>query len=149
MNIDNLFLNKQIDVLRNTSVAVSVNSRLIPNSIAMGAAVLGGNFEVYKGCYYPGSTGYTTVHAEHAALVNAVTNGVSKILAVAIFANNESLSKLPLPCGACLQAIADIAISNNLLISISYTTIFPEWVDFTLSDLLPMPWTLPNLPQKE
>lgn len=130
----------QASDLRSAAIEASYNSRLIPGAIPVGAAVVGNDLKLYKGCYYPGSTGYTTVHAEHAALINAVTNGVSNVLCIAIFANSESLTLPPIPCGSCLQALSDIAISNSIIITLSSTATLPKWIQYRLNELIPLPW---------
>jgi cytidine deaminase len=137
-------LSDYLSLLKVEAIEASKYSLTIPGSIAIGAAALDNNYNIYKGCYYPGSTGYTTVHAEHAALINAVSNGAKNILHITIYADTEKLDNPPTPCGSCLQAIADMTKNNNTRITSGCSSIYPQWVEYSISELLPKPWINPN-----
>ncbi|AEF98524.1 cytidine deaminase family protein [Methylomonas methanica] len=141
---NDIYCSDLLEELKEQAIKASTFARVIPGSIAIGAAVLAKNNKIYKGCYYPGSTGYTTVHAEHAALINAVSNGATEILRLAIFANTETLKEPPIPCGSCLQAITDVVTNGNFEILSSCISSYPHWIVYSISDLLPIPWRHPN-----
>lgn len=126
--------------LKQTAVDCSQNSRAFPGAIKIGAAVLASDNNIYPGCYLPGSTGYTTVHAEHAAIINAYSNGAKHIKAIAVFADSDELESDLVPCGACLQALSDSAETHSIKIFTSDRGRCPDWSDFYLSELLPRPW---------
>lgn len=137
-------LNEYLDDLKKQAIIASTYARVIPGAIPIGAAGLANNYKIYKGCYYPGSTGYTTVHAEHAALINAVSHGATKILCLAVFAGTEKLQTPPVPCGSCLQAIADMANIGPVKIYTSCKSSFPQWNIHSIGELLPFPWKHPK-----
>lgn len=108
----------------------------------VGAAVLTVGGEIASGAYLAGATAFTTVHAEVAALIAAVMGVGSKhVRAVAVFASVTQTGLQLVPCGNCLQFIAEHAISPDIVIVTSTSALLPDWESMTLASLLPRPWT--------
>jgi len=71
----------------------------------VGAAVLGASGRMYSGCNVENSSYGLTICAERVAVLNAVSSGERKILAAAVCAGRQGV----LPCGACLQVLAEFS----------------------------------------
>lgn len=107
---------------------------------SVGAAVIADDGQIYAGRYLRGTTACSTVHAEFAAIINALMNGCSGIVALAVFVSKTHQNYPPAPCGACLQAISDNASVENIQLYVSNSSLYPHWNEYTLSELLPHPW---------
>ncbi|MDD2401200.1 MAG: cytidine deaminase [Clostridia bacterium] len=91
----------------------------------VGAAILGGNGEIYSGCNVENASYGLTICAERAAVFSAVSQGVTSFQAIAIIAD---LEKPISPCGACRQVLAEfsldmVVIMSNLKGMVVYTTV--------------------------
>ena len=75
----------------------------------VGAALLTDLNKIYKGCNVETAAYGSTICAERAAVVNAIANGDSKFVALALVAKTLSY-----PCGACRQFLNEF--NPNLLI---------------------------------
>lgn len=107
---------------------------------SIGAAVIANDRKIYGGRYLRGSTSCSTVHAEFAAIINALTNGCSGITALAVFVSETHKDYSPVPCGACLQAISDYSCVDNIPLYVSNPSLYPHWNEHSLLELLPQPW---------
>ena len=72
----------------------------------VGAAVLGGNGKIYRGCNVENASFGLTCCAERNAIFAMVDAGERKIREVLVIGESEEF--LP-PCGACRQVIAEFA----------------------------------------
>ncbi len=79
----------------------------------VGAAVLADNGEVYTGVNVENSSYGLTNCAERTAIFTAVTNGMKKIIAIAIAADTEEPVS---PCGACRQVIYEFSDKDTIII---------------------------------
>lgn len=108
-------------------------------TVPLGAAVLSSDGHVFPGSFILGSTCYTTVHAEVAAVVQAISAGSPFLVALALY----SSTSLPIgelyPCGTCLQLLADHSLGPELWVVIGSGDA-PVWKWTPLSHLLPRPW---------
>lgn len=119
-------------------VSIEEMSRLGEESI--GAAVIGDDGKVYTGKYLRGITAHSTVHAEFAAIINAMMNGSSGIVSAAVFVSKVHHTSTPAPCGACLQAISDYSSIDNIELYACNPLLYPRWKNYPLSSMLPYPW---------
>jgi cytidine deaminase len=124
--------------------AVVLSRPRLTSSPRVGAAVLGDDGRVAIGAYIAGATAYTTVHAEAAAVISLILGGSRKVALVAVFASGldrelKSASKL-VPCGTCLQFIAEHALDPTIPILRGADSTLPSWESDVLSSLLPRPW---------
>jgi cytidine deaminase len=67
----------------------------------VGAAVLTNTFQIFVGCNVENTYRNHDVHAEVNAITNMITNGETKMIAIAIVAERQNFS----PCGSCLDWI--------------------------------------------
>ncbi|MGB9619993.1 MAG: cytidine deaminase [Armatimonadota bacterium] len=104
----------------------------------VGAAVLGGSGKVYWGSNVENASYGLTVCAERVAIFRAVSDGESEIRAVVVCTGE---GEPPVPCGACLQVMAEFAPKNEPLTIVACS----GDGTYTVADLeeyLPRPFTL-------
>ncbi|MBI4063112.1 MAG: cytidine deaminase [Elusimicrobia bacterium] len=78
----------------------------------VGAAVLASSGKVYAGANVENASYGLCICAERAAIFQAVNDGQSEILAVAIATDTPAIKN---PCGACLQVIAEFASDQTMV----------------------------------
>ncbi|MBO5244753.1 MAG: cytidine deaminase [Selenomonadales bacterium] len=106
----------------------------IPYShFAVGAALLAKSGRIYTGANVENASYGLTICAERTAIVKAVSEGEREFEAIAIVADTD---KPVLPCGACLQVMAEFHIDRIILGNLT------EMKEVKLSDLLPHNFTL-------
>lgn len=110
------------------------NNAYIPYSkFAVGAALLAKSGRIYTGANIENASYGLTICAERTAIVKAVSEGEREFEAIAIAAD----TKTPvLPCGACLQVMAEFHVGRVILGNLT------EEKEVSLSDLLPHNFTL-------
>lgn len=100
---------------------------------AVGAALLGRSGRIYTGANVENASYGLTLCAERTAIVKAVSEGEREFEAIAIAADTD---EPVLPCGACLQVMAEFHIDKVVLGNLN------EMQVVKLSDLLPHNFTL-------
>ncbi len=103
------------------------------SDFAVGAALLTANGLVYTGANVENASFGLSLCAERAAVVKAVSEGQRDFAKLAIFAAS---AEPPLPCGACLQVLAEFGPDLEIIAANETATIVT-----TLSELLPRPFT--------
>lgn len=78
----------------------------------VGAALLGANGRIYVGCNVENASYPIGICAERVAAASAVADGVRSFLAIAVFAEGESL---PYPCGMCRQFLAEFSPDMDVI----------------------------------
>ncbi|MBN3524945.1 cytidine deaminase [Paenibacillus apiarius] len=96
----------------------------------VGAAVLAGG-KVYRGCNVENASYGLTNCAERTAIFKAVSEGESKIDAIAVAADTEGPVS---PCGACRQVLAEFCDSQT---KIYLTNLHGNTEEWTMERLLP------------
>lgn len=110
------------------------NNAYIPYSkFAVGAALLAKSGRIYTGANIENASYGLTICAERTAIVKAVSEGEREFEAIAIAADTE---KPVLPCGACLQVMAEFHVGRVIIGNLT------EEKEVSLSDLLPHNFTL-------
>ena len=95
---------------------------------AVGAALLGADGRVFKGCNVENLSYGLTICAERVAVASAVTAGQREFIAIAVVADTA----VPIsPCGACRQVLSEFGVARVILANRK------EHVEFSLSELLP------------
>ena len=94
------------------SLALSAreNSYSPYSGFKVGAALLTKNGKVYKGCNIENGAFSPTNCAERTAVFTAVADGEKEFEAIAVVGgadDDEALTKPCIPCGACLQVLAE------------------------------------------
>jgi cytidine deaminase len=104
------------------------------SGFAVGAALLSRDGRLFTaGNVENGSYGLT-ICAERAAVVKAISHGVSDFVAIAVAGDTDRVETLA-SCGACLQVLAEFDRDDSLLVA------FPSsgrLLIATVSDLLPV-----------
>ena len=72
----------------------------------VGAALLSADGRVFTGCNVESSSYSLTICAERTALFKAISDGAREFKAIAVVADESSITP---PCGACRQVLWDLA----------------------------------------
>ena len=78
----------------------------------VGAAIYADDLQIYKGCNVENISYPCGTCAEAGAVAAMVANGATRILEILVLADS---AELILPCGACLQRIAEFADDNAVV----------------------------------
>lgn len=104
----------------------------------VGAALLTREGRVFQGCNVENSSFGLTLCAERAALVAAVAAGQRRFRALAVVASG---SRAPMPCGACLQVLAEFCPKDFIILTAAARNPAATTI-YTLRDLLPRAFRL-------
>jgi len=104
----------------------------------VGAALLTREGRIFQGCNVENASYGLTQCAERTALGAAVAAGYRHFTAVAVVASGQTA---PMPCGACLQVLAEFCNPDFLIVLASATrpSVFQT---YHLKDLLPRAFKL-------
>lgn len=97
--------------LLNIAKEASKNSYSPYSKFKVGCAVLCDNGEIYLGTNIENASYGLTICAERVAVFNAVSNGVKKIKAVAVYTDKKNIP----PCGACRQVIFEFSKNADII----------------------------------
>lgn len=90
-------------------VAEAIDARktaYVPYShFAVGAAALAADGRIFRGCNIENASYGLTICAERTALFKAFSEGVQKLLAIAVVTGTREVAS---PCGACRQVMAEL-----------------------------------------
>lgn len=109
------------------------------SNFKVGAAVLTEDGSIYEGCNIENASYGATNCAERTAIFKAVSEGHSKIKAVAVVGDTSTNTY---PCGICRQVIAEFAESD---IPVILAKNEEEYLVKTLEELLPGAFTKKDL----
>ena len=104
----------------------------------VGAALATANGRIFSGCNVENKSYGGTVCAERVAVGSAVAAGDPTPVAIAVVTDTSPPS---LPCGLCLQVLAELAAPD---LPIRLVNPAGEARDFRLDELLPHPFVLPG-----
>lgn len=76
------------------------------SNFRVGAAVLSADGRTFAGCNVENSSYGLTICAERSAIFRAVSEGVTEVVAVAVYTPTPTHTP---PCGACLQVLSEFA----------------------------------------
>jgi cytidine deaminase len=108
------------------------------SSFNVGAAVRAGSGRIYSGCNVENVSYGLSVCAERVAVFTAVCEGETRIEALALA---SSAAGEVLPCGACLQVLAEFADKNLVIYYPGGEGVIKKT---TLGALFPRPFRLPD-----
>lgn len=97
----------------------------------VGAAVLADNQRIYTGCNIENSSFGATICAERTAIGKAISDGASRILAVAISSDSEEPT---VPCGICRQVMSEFCAGDMPLYLSNKDG---EYKEYSFDNLLP------------
>lgn len=123
-----------------TRLKTEVKKTIKDKITTVGASVLTSEGNIFNGHFIKGSTCYTSIHAEMAAVSNAICSESSKIIAIAIYFVTKNSIMNQFPCGTCLQLLMENKTDKELWVIIGSIN-KPEWEWYPLSKLYPYPWT--------
>ena len=106
------------------------------SNFRVGAAVAAGG-EVYTGCNVENASYGLALCAERNAIFTAIAAGHRKITCVAVACIDGGAASALMPCGACLQVIAEFAEPETSIL-------VDRAGEFTLAQLLPLGFRLPK-----
>lgn len=96
--------NKQRDDLLQVACEVRKNAYAHYSNYPVGAAVLSDDGRIFSGANVENASFGLTICAERAAIFSAVSQGVRRIVALAVCTGN-----IGTPCGACRQVLVEFA----------------------------------------
>jgi len=99
----------------------------------VGAAVLTKSGKIFTGCNVENASYGLTVCAERIAIFKAIAEAERYFDAIAIYTNTKDFT---LPCGACLQVLAEFSENLRVIIINRYRKI----KEYRLSELMPYPF---------
>ena len=104
----------------------------------VGAALLGKNGVVYKGCNVENASYPATNCAERTAFFSAVSEGQKEFEAIAIVGGSEKVNELEFcaPCGVCRQVMREFCVPETFEVILAKNK--NDYKVFTLEELLPM-----------
>ena len=88
----------------------------------------------YYGCNIENASYSLCCCAERVALFNAIADGENEIEMIVV----ANIKQLPLPCGSCLQVMAEFNREMKVVVAKSEN----EYKEFTLKELLPQSFKL-------
>lgn len=94
------------DALVNEAIAVRPHAYTPYSGFKVGAALLGEDGKIYRGVNVENAAYGSTICAERAALLAAVTAGCTRFVRLAV-ATDVPGAHLSPPCGACCQMLAE------------------------------------------
>ncbi|MCX6992593.1 MAG: cytidine deaminase [Kiritimatiellaeota bacterium] len=104
----------------------------------VGAALLTREGRIFQGCNVENASYGLTLCAERTALGAAVAAGHRRFTALAVASNGQSA---PMPCGACLQALAEFCRPDFAIVTAAAQNP-AAMVIYPLKDLLPRAFRL-------
>lgn len=100
---------------------------------AVGAALLTREGRIFQGCNVENASFGLTLCAERTALAGAISAGYRRFTALAVVARGKTA---PMPCGACLQILAEFCRPNFVVVTANARD--PKTMSvYTLKELLP------------
>nr|WP_143321473.1 cytidine deaminase [Clostridium sp. HBUAS56010] len=117
------------------------------SGFTVGAALLGKNGIIYRGCNIENASYSPTNCAERTAFFRAVSEGVTEFCAIAITGNKKGeQGDFCAPCGVCRQVMAEFCDPEEFLILLGAGE---KSRTYLLKDLLPLGFTGDNLKSEE
>lgn len=120
----------------NVLIEKAINSREMAyapySNFKVGAAVLTDDGSIYTGCNIENASYGATNCAERTAIFKAVSEGYTKIKAIALIGDVNSYTY---PCGICRQVMVEFAESSDMPIFIIKNK--NEYIKTTLEEILP------------
>ena len=126
---------KQKQILLDEAKKALQNAYAPYSHFRVGAAVLGEDGKIYRGCNIENISYGLTVCGERNAIFNMVSNGVRKFTAMACATEAKQITT---SCGACRQVMAEFAESMD--VPVIFAADCEGTLDTTLGGLMPYYW---------
>jgi len=111
------------------------------SKFSVGSAVLAGSGKIYLGANIENASYGLSICGERSALFNAFSNGEKAVKAIAVWTQKGGC----FPCGACRQAILELAPDADIIVNGSGG----EIIVLKISDLLPFAFSKETLTAAE
>ncbi len=113
----------------------------------VGAALLGKNDEIYKGCNIENASYTPTNCAERTAFFKAVSEGQKEFKAIAIVGGKEGeVPQICPPCGVCRQVMMEFCNPKEFKIYLAKDkNNLDDYIEYTLEEILPLVFGPTNL----
>jgi cytidine deaminase len=136
-----------IDVMNNIDYKELIKKAIEARALAyvpysnfrVGAAILTEDNSIYNGCNIENASYGATNCAERTAIFKAVSEGKTKIKAIAVIGRKDEFTY---PCGICRQVIAEFADKDTIVILAKN---IDEYEVKTLEEILPGAFTQKDL----
>ncbi len=128
---------KKREELLNEAIEARKNAYVPYSHFQVGAALLGKNGTIYRGCNIENAAFGSTMCAERTAFFKAVSEGVREFEAIAIVGGPEGKELIPVcdPCGNCRQVMAEFCKGDFEII---FGSSKKDISVYTLDQLLPL-----------
>ena len=133
-----LLAEKSKNKLLETAKLVSQKAYAPYSHFNVGAAVLSNNDQIFSGCNVENASFGATICAERVAITKAISEGASKILALALFTPTSTLT---MPCGVCRQVMSEFMDPTSII----YISSLTKTVSFHFKELFPNPFNKTDL----
>lgn len=104
------------------------------SNFAVGAALLGADGTIYRGCNIENAAYGAANCAERTALFTAIAAGAREFEAIAVVSSSGDFTY---PCGICRQVIAELMPKGTLIFSNNEN----EYKEYTVDEILPHAFT--------
>lgn len=147
MNRDILVWGKELNAMNEIDYKELIKKAIEARSFAyvpysnfrVGASVLTEDNKIYNGCNIENASFGATNCAERTAIFKAVSEGKSKIKAIAVIGRKDEFTY---PCGICRQVISEFGDENTIVILAKNAD---EYEVKTLEEILPGAFTKKDL----
>jgi len=137
---------KELELIKEAYLAQDFSYTPYSN-FKVGAALLGKNGKVYRGCNIENAAYTPTNCAERTAFFKAVSEGVKDFEAIAVVGNLEGASpgdfEYCAPCGVCRQVMAEFCNPKEFRVILARSE--EDYQVYTLEQLLPLSFTEKDL----
>jgi len=130
-------LNQQKNLIKK-AVAAMRRAYAPYSRFCVGAALLTREGRVFQGCNVENASYGLTLCAERTALGAAISAGQRRFTAIAVASSAQTA---PVPCGACLQALAEFCQPDFVILTVAARNP-AAMVIYPLKDLLPRAFRL-------
>ena len=129
---------KKREELLNEAIEARKNAYVPYSHFQVGAALLGKNGTIYRGCNIENAAFGSTMCAERTAFFKAVSEGVREFEAIAIVGGPEggALRTICDPCGNCRQMLIEYCPDIRVIINDNDNHL----IKVGIRDLLPFAW---------
>jgi len=113
------------------------------SNFCVGAALMGKNGKIYRGCNIENAAFSPTNCGERTAFFKAVSEGVTEFEAIAVVGNKKGeKGELCSPCGVCRQVMAEFCDPDEFKVILGAGE---ETAVYSLRELLPLGFTKKDL----
>lgn len=127
------------------AILVRDNSYTPYSNYGVGAALLGTNGKIYKGCNVENATYTPTNCAERTAMFTAIADGQKEFVAIAVVGGrkDKGIEDYAFPCGVCRQVLREFCDPKNFKVIVAKS--IDDYMVKNLEEFLPYSFSSDNL----